>query len=221
MNTGRAVLEAHAHRLEHLGARHFAHGSLALGGYHHGISDVDLCVLLDHALTAREDQDVAASHQLAGPLLSAAYVLDPADPEQSHPTWTHGWSGTRRVSLITRAELHAAHPGDWPEIPDLPGVVAAEVTRAWSRELTAPGTWLKTECVDLALTSVVRALITQDTGQLTGKDEAVAQLEARGVPHTLAVAVRERRHGREALPHNRIARAVQTRGVVKRLLNQL
>jgi hypothetical protein len=141
---GLAVVAAHADRLRSLGAQYFVHRSLALGGYHHGISDVDLCVLLQHPLTDQEAAAVAASHERAGPLLSAAYVLDPPHPDQTHPTWTHSWSGNRRVSLITRAELHAAHPDDWPDIPDLAGVVAQEVKLAWIRELRDPSTWLKT-----------------------------------------------------------------------------
>ncbi len=221
MSEGHAVVEAHAERLLQLGARPYLHGSLALGGYHHGISDVDLCVLLDHPLTHAERRRVETSHRLAGPLLSAAYVHDPRDHEAEHPTWTHGWSGRRRLSLITRAELHAAHPEDWPEIPDLPAVVTREVRRAWVRELRAPLTWCKTEYVDLALTSVVRSLLTQETGALTSKDEAIAQLEARGIPAPLAEAVRARRRGRAALPQHRFVRAVQARAVVARLLDQL
>jgi hypothetical protein len=213
------VLTAHAERLQSLGARHFVHGSLALGGYHEGISDLDLCVLLDHPLTAAERALVDAGHQAAGPLLSAAYVSDPTDHEVEHPTWTHGWSGQRRVSLITRAELHAAHPGDWPAIHDLPGVVAAEVKRAWVRELRTPRTWLRTEYVDLGLTSVVRALITQDTGTLTAKDEAIAQLEARGVPASLAEGVRERRHGAATTAGSR--EGLAARNTVRRLLARL
>jgi hypothetical protein len=101
-------------------------------------------------------------------------------------SWTIPSRPTIEVSLITRAELHAAHPADWPEGPDLAGVVALEVKRAWVRELNDPRTWCRTEYVDLSVTSVVRALITQETGQLTAKDDAIDQLEAKGVPETLA-----------------------------------
>lgn len=192
-----------------------------LGGYHHGISDQDVVFLLGHPLTEDERKVVAASHQAAGPSLAAAYVLDPDDPELEHPTWTHGWSGDRRVSLITRAELHLAHPDTWPEIPDVAGVVAAEVKRAWVRELNDPRTWLKTEYVDLALTSLVRALLSQANGELTSKDEAIGHLEVFGVPDRLAQAVALRRQGLPARPHNRVARAVQARREARRLLDLL
>jgi hypothetical protein len=214
---GIAIVLAHQELLEPLDARAFhLHGSLALGGYHHGISDIDLVVLLDHPLTKRERALIELGHRRAGPLLSAAYVLDPEDPERKHPTWTHDWQGDRRVSLITRAELHRAHPEDWPEIPDLPGVVAAEVRRAWARQ--RPTTWLRTEYVDLALTSVARSLLTQRSGRLTSKDEAIANLPVLGVPPRLAIAVAQRRQGREALPHNRFKRAFTTWRTVRRLL---
>ena len=214
---GLAILDSHQRALNPLQAKAFhLHGSLALGGYHHGISDIDLVVVLDHPLTPDERKLVSQAHQHAGPLLSAAYVHDAADHEQQHPTWTHGWHGDRRVSLITRAELHAAHPTEWPVILDLPGVVAAEVRRAWRHQ--PPVTWLKTEYVDLALTSVARARITQQTGRLTGKDEAIAHLPALGVPARLALAVAERRQGREAPPHNRLTRGVSTWRAVRRLL---
>ncbi len=143
------------------------------------------------------------------------------DPEQEHPTWTHGWSGTRRVSLITRAELHQAHPDEWPEIPDIAAVVATEVSRVWRRELRAPRTWLRTEYVDLSLTSLARAHLTQRTGHLTSKDEAIAALEDLGVPDRLASAVRARRWGQQAAPQNRLTRAVKARRTVKQLLSSL
>lgn len=217
---GQQLLRAHQERLHPLQAQgFFAHGSLALGGYHHGISDLDLVVLLDHPLTPPERALVDASHRRAGPLLSAAYVLDVSDPEHRHPTWTHGWDGERRISLITRAELHLAHPGDWPEIPDIAGVVAEEVRRVWSRERLT--TYLRTEYVDLALTSLARAHLTRRTGVLTGKDDAIARLPELGVPARLATAVADRRQAREALGHNRISRAVATRRTVKRLLDEL
>lgn len=214
---GLAVIAAHQALLEPLRVKAFhLHGSLALGGYHHGISDIDLVVLLDHPLTADERALIDIAHEQAGPLLAAAYVVDPADHEQRHPTWTHGWQGDRRVSLITRAELHQAHPMMWPEIADVAGVVEAEVRRAWRRQ--PPTTWLRTEYVDLALTSVARARLTQRSGRLTSKDEAIAHLPDLGVPARLALAVAERRKGREAAPHNRVSRAVSTWRTVQRLL---
>jgi hypothetical protein len=213
------VLSGHREQLDPLRCKGFhLHGSLALGGYHHGISDIDLVVLLDHELTPDERELLTAAHAEAGPLLSAAYVLDPTDHEQAHPTWTHGWQGDRRVSLITRAELHQASPREWPEIPDVPGVVAGEVRRAWQRELRSPMTWMKTEYVDLSLTSLARALLTQRTGELASKDEAIAHLPDLGVPARLATAIADRRQGREALPHNGFRRAVSTWLTVRRLL---
>jgi hypothetical protein len=95
---GLAVVAAHADRLRSLGAQYFVHRSLALGGYHHGISDVDLCVLLQHPLTDQEAAAVAASHERAGPLLSAAYVLDPPTlirPIRPGPTAGPATGGSR------------------------------------------------------------------------------------------------------------------------------
>jgi hypothetical protein len=96
--------------------------------------------------------------------------------------------------------------------------VRAEVRRAWRPELRNPATWLRTEYVDLALTSVGRAHLTQASGHLTSKDEAIARLPDLGVPVRLATAVADRREGREALPHNRFLRAVSTWRTVRRLL---
>jgi hypothetical protein len=219
---GLEVVRAHLDRLEPLGiVGAYLHGSLALGGYHHGISDQDLVVLVDRPLTAAERDLIDRSHRQAGPLLAAAYVRDATDPELTHPTWTHGWSGNRRVSLVTRAELHQAHPNDWPEVPDVPRVVAVEVTRAWRRELNVPSVWWKTVYVDLSVTSLARALVTQQTGRLCSKDEAVARLEELGVPPRLAVAIRARRDGRQPPRHNRIVRGLSTRRHVKRMLARL
>lgn len=212
---GLAVLQRHRELLEPLQARGFSlHGSLALGGYHHGISDIDLVVELAHPLTPPERQLVTEAHRRAGPLLSAAYVLDRDDPEQQHPTWTHGWQGDRRVSRITRAELHRAHPEHWPPVEDLRSVVRDEVRRAWRRQ--PPWTYLRQEYVDLALTSVARSLLTQQTGELTSKDAAVARLPEL-VDARIARALADRRQGREALPHNRFLRAWSTWRSVRRL----
>ncbi len=220
MNDGHRIVEEHLARLEPLHLRgSWLHGSLALGGYHPGISDQDLIVELDHPLTPRERALVQTSHRRAGPLLATSYLDGKDDPEPR--TWTHDWSGRRRVSLITRAELHLAHPEDWPEVPDVPGVVAREVTRAWKPLLNVPWTWLETEYVDLSLTSVARALLTQETGALCTKDAALQTLWLRGVPPRLAEAVTARREGRDALPHNAFVRAVQTRNEVRRLLSLL
>jgi hypothetical protein len=216
---GLRIVEDHLERLQPLGIKgSWLHGSLVLGGYHHGVSDQDLIVLLDHPLTDSERAKVEASHLVAGTLLAASYLEHPDDPEPW--TWTHGWCGRRRVSLITRAELHLAHPDDWPEIPDVPGIVKLEVTKAWKRELYDPRTWLKTEYVDLSLTSIARARLTQQTGALCTKDDAIATLHDL-VPSRLAKAIRARREGRDALPHNRFRRGWQTRNLVKRLLRDL
>lgn len=221
MREGLRVVQEHLARLEPLGITGaWLHGSLALGGYHHGISDQDLVVGLSRSLTGPERALVARSHAEAGPLLSAAYVVERDDPARVHPTWTHGWSGERRLSLITRAELHQAHPQDWPEVPDLPGVVAREVTRVWRRELRVPATWLRTEYVDLSLTSLVRALLTQETGRLTGKDEAIAQM-ARWVPQRLSRGVAARRAGQSAPEYPLVLQAWQARQTVRRLLGEL
>jgi hypothetical protein len=222
VNQGLRVVAEHLARLEPLQIKSsWLHGSLILGGYHHGISDQDLIVLLDHPLTADESALIAESHRQAGPQLSAAYLLTSDDPELEHPTWTHGWSGNRRVSLITRAELHQAHPKAWPPVVDLPVIVAEEVRRAWRRELRAPRTWLRTEYVDLSLTSLVRALVRQHTGVLCSKDEAISVLEEHGVPARLAAAIRTRRQGGEARPHARVLRAVQSHRTARTLLAQL
>ncbi len=220
MNDGLRAVEDHLTRLAPLHLRgSWLHGSLVLGGYHPGISDQDLVVKLDHPLTAKERALVHSSHGQAGPMLATSYLEGKDDPEPW--TWTHGWCGRRRVSLITRAELHLAHPDDWPEVPDLPGVVAREVTQVWGPLLKLPWTWLKTEYVDLSLTSVARALLTQETGELCTKDAALETLQPLGVSPRLAEAVTARREGRQALPHNAFGRAVQTRNEVARLLEKL
>ncbi|MCU1603052.1 MAG: nucleotidyltransferase [Frankiales bacterium] len=216
---GLAVVQRHRELLEPLSAKGFhVHGSLALGGYHHGISDIDLVVELEHGLTGEERELVTQAHRRAGPLLSAAYLVDRKDSEQSHPTWTHGWQGDRRVSLITRAELHEAYPSLWPEIPDVPGVVVAEVIRAWRRE--PPWTYLRTEYVDLALTSLARAHLTLGSGRLTSKDDAVGHLPQL-VSARLATQVADRRQGGDAPRHNRISRAATAWWTVRQLLRGL
>ncbi len=220
MNDGLRAVQEHLTRLAPLHLRgSWLHGSVVLGGYHHGISDQDLVVELDHPLSAKERALVHSSHEQAGPSLATSYLEGKDDPRPW--TWTHGWCGRRRVGLITRAELHLAHPDDWPEIFDIPGVVAREVTQVWRPLLKLPGPWLKTEYVDLSLTSVARALLTQETGALCTKDAALQTLQPLGVSPRLAEAVTARREGRAVAPHHIVGRAVQTRSQVKRLLSLL
>jgi hypothetical protein len=200
---GLEVIRRHLERVTVLNpvALH-VHGSLALGGYRHGISDQDVVVLLSAPLDAEARRVIGESHRRAGPLLSCAYVMDAQDHEATHPTWTHGWSGDRRVSLITRAELAQGltlhgPPAEamWPAVPDLPAVVAAEVTRAWQAESRKRLMWRKAEWVDLALTSLSRAHLTAVRDALVSKDEAIAHLRTLGVDARLVKGIAARRDG--------------------------
>ena len=204
------------------------HGSLALGGYHHGISDQDVVFLLSAPLDKAGRRLVTESHRAAGPLLSCAYVLDATEPEATHPTWTHGWSGQRRVSLITRAELAAGltlHglPAQqlWPVIPDLAAVVAAEVTRAWQTQSRHRLLWRKTEWVDLALTSLAPRPPDRAVRRPSSARRRHRHLRELGVDARLVDAIAARREGRSARPDNRIRRALSVRREIQRLLAAL
>ena len=91
----------------------WAHGSLALGDFQPGRSDLDLVALIETAMTPAQKQDLRMMHEALHreyPLaekLHCAYVagaeLD--DTGHAHPTWAHGELFDRIVSPVSRREL--------------------------------------------------------------------------------------------------------------------
>ena len=91
----------------------WAHGSLAGGDYQPGRSDLDLIAIVGRPCTAAEEQGLGQVHECLGSAILASRLhcsycaageLD--DPARSHLTWAHEQLMHRRVTPVTRRELH-------------------------------------------------------------------------------------------------------------------
>lgn len=185
-------------------------GSLALGDYVGGVSDVDLVAITDGAVDRGREPALANVHRdldrdSSGRVdLGCAYVAASSlpDPSARHPTWTHQTLIHRPLSLITRAELvrHGfAVFGRAPEslLPavsdeDVRAAAKAELCGYWAWAAQRPWIWLDPVIADLALTSMARARYTTRTGRLLTKTAAVDHVHA---PHWLKDQLRARRSG--------------------------
>jgi hypothetical protein len=92
----------------------WAHGSLAGGDYQPGRSDLDLIAILGRPCTAAEERRLGEVHESLGSAIAlasglhcsycAAGELD--DLARLHLTWAHEEFMRRRVTPVTRRELH-------------------------------------------------------------------------------------------------------------------
>src|SRR5215469_12713764 len=91
----------------------WAHGSLALGDFQPGRSDLDLVAVVGERLNDTHQAGLQRVHEaliadvpLAGDL-HCAYMAraELADPNQVHPTWAHREMFDRIVSPVSRREL--------------------------------------------------------------------------------------------------------------------
>jgi len=92
----------------------WAHGSLAAGDYQPGRSDLDLIAILGRPCTAAEEQQLGEVHESLGSAIALASRLhcsycaaaELEDPARLHLTWAHEEFMRRRVTPVTRRELH-------------------------------------------------------------------------------------------------------------------
>lgn len=92
----------------------WAHGSLALGDYQQGRSDLDLLAVVATAPDTAQRKALGALHrqlEVELPLavqLHCSYLVRArlADPGQHHLTWAHRKLFERPVTEVTRRELH-------------------------------------------------------------------------------------------------------------------
>ncbi|PYC76278.1 nucleotidyltransferase [Streptomyces tateyamensis] len=191
----------------------WAHGSLALGDYQPGRSDLDLLALLERAPDPAERERLTALHrelERASPLaleLHCSYLLPDrlADPALDHLTWAHRELLARPVSEVTRRELQLGARTVYGPPPAglLPGVTDEELARAvraslmdfWRPALPRWHLWLRDDWVDLGLYTLARATATLRTGELLTKGQALALLPEFGVSTAVLADLRARRYG--------------------------
>ncbi|GAA2214062.1 nucleotidyltransferase domain-containing protein [Nonomuraea monospora] len=209
----------------------WAHGSLALGDYQEGRSDLDLIAVLDSPATMGDWRRIKAVHRrIRLPLaerLHCSYMsrqeLDNLGAE--HITWAHSSIFRRPVSAVTRRELldgarvlHGPPPaGLLPPVSDeeLTRFVRTDLRDYWLVKAQERRRWLQDVWVDLGTVTVARATVTLREGRLISKLEALDVLAELGAPELVVADVRARRYGTPAPVLSRFRRGRLARAFVK------
>jgi hypothetical protein len=190
----------------------WAHGSLALGDFQPGRSDLDLVALTGAALTREQEQELRRMHEALQSQVSlaeklhCAYVVrsEVGDTGRSHLTWAHGELLDRVVSPVSRRELHQGGlcllgPGPSVVIPAVTDQELADYIRSDLRDYWYPKTgradlWLHDIWVDLGLLTFARAAVTLREGRLITKREALDVLASLGAPADVVRDIYQRRY---------------------------
>ncbi len=190
----------------------WAHGSLALGDYQPGRSDLDLIALLETAATPAQQDDLRRVHEALHdqvPLaqkLHCTYVAraDWADTGREHLTWAHGELFARPVTPVSRRELHLGGlvllgPAPASVVPpvtdqELAGFIRADLRDYWYPHTGQADLWVRDIWVDVGLLTFARATVTLKDGRLITKREALGVLAALGAPDGLVRDIYQRRY---------------------------
>ena len=190
----------------------WAHGSLALGDYQPGRSDLDLVAVIAAPVTAPQRPGLQRVHDALRtqvPLadkLHCAYMArsDLADTGRSHLTWAHGELFDRPVSPVSRRELSlgALCLSGPPPVTLLPAVTDQELADYIRRDLGDfwyPATgrtklWFRDIWVDLGMLTLARATVTLRDGRLITKREALDVLTGMAAPDDVVADIYQRRY---------------------------
>jgi hypothetical protein len=191
----------------------WAHGSLAGGDYQPGRSDLDLIAIVGRPCTAAEEQRLGEVHESLGSAIALASGLhcsycaagELEDPERLHLTWAHEEIMRRRVTPVTRRELHEFGLVLYGEEPAalLPPVTGEQLTEFvvqnlrsfWLPSLDHRARWDRDIWVDLGLLTLARATVTLRDGALITKARALRVLTELGAPAEVIDDIRQRRYG--------------------------
>jgi hypothetical protein len=194
----------------------WAHGSLALGDFQPGRSDLDLVALVAATITSPQRDELERVHEaLISELplaekLHCSYVPRSglADVSRTHVTWAQSELLDRTVSPVSRRELSLGGlclfgPGPADLIPPVTDQELADYIRADLRDFWYPATarpepWLRDIWVDLGLLTLARATVTLQQGRLITKKEALEVLAELGAPADVLRDIYRRRY--EAAP---------------------
>ena len=190
----------------------WAHGSLALGDYQVGRSDLDLIAVVDSRLSAVQTvavrdlhRDLIRTERLAAKLHCSYVGTDEiGDVHRRHLTWAHARLLERPVSPVTRRELlqgglglHGVAPAELvPSVTDrvLDDFVRTDLSGYWLPATDHPTYWLRDIWVDLGLLTLARAAVTLRERRLISKREAFDVLAEFGAPKNVLDDIRRRRY---------------------------
>jgi hypothetical protein len=191
----------------------WAHGSLALGDFVPGRSDLDLVALVAAPVTAAQRVDLRRLHERLisdeplGVGLHCTYVVDgeAGDPSRDHVTWAQQELFERPVSPVSRRELLQGGrcllgPGPAAVLPAVTDAGLAEYIRGDLRDYWYPNTaradlWGEDIWVDLGMLTLARAAVTLREGRLITKREALDVLGGLDAPARVVAEIRARRYG--------------------------
>ncbi|WLQ43387.1 nucleotidyltransferase domain-containing protein [Streptomyces laculatispora] len=190
----------------------WAHGSLALGDFQEGRSDLDLIAVVESPLEAAQRERLAEVHQRlldeepAAARLHCSYLPSTslAEAGADHVTWAHGMILERPVTPVTRRELldgglalHGPPPAQLlpPLLPgQLEDYIRRDLREYWLAATGRPHLWLQDIWVDLGPLVLARAAVTLRDGRMITKGEALTELLDLGAPADLVRDIRERRY---------------------------
>jgi hypothetical protein len=220
----------------------WVHGSLALGDYRPGRSDLDLIALVP-AEIGRDGRDrLRRLHNAlhkdlpAADKLHCTYVAEPALAEvgRRHVTWAHNKLFERPISPVGRRELLMGDlalygPGPAGLLPAVPAADLADFIRTDLRDFWYPATgkrprWLRDIWVDLGLLTLARASVTLRDGTLITKGEALDVLPHLGAPQRVIDDIRRRRYDPDpppVTPQWRLTRARLARPFVREAITRV
>ncbi|WP_328521806.1 nucleotidyltransferase domain-containing protein [Kribbella sp. NBC_00359] len=213
------------------------HGSLALGDFQLGRSDLDVVAVVSSPPPAAIE-DVHRRLIRSAPLaakLHCSYLVaaELADPAVRHATFAQGRYFDRPVTPVTRRELALSNLSLFGPPPSslLPATSDAELAAFVRRDLrdfwfpvTRKRTpWYADIWVDLSLLTIARAHVTLTTGELITKRAALDVLPSLHAPAAVVSDITHRRYGpsRRLTPLWRHRRAVLTRRFVSTAIPQV
>ncbi|QXE34893.1 nucleotidyltransferase domain-containing protein [Streptomyces sp. GMY02] len=191
----------------------WAHGSLALGDFRPGRSDLDLVALTDAPLTPVQEERLRDLHRRIvaeeplGGSLHCTYLPLPAvaDTTRPHPTWALGEWFERPVTPVARRELELgarvlSGPPPAGLVPPVSDTELVEFIRDELRGYWLPVTakrelWGRDIWVDAGMLTFARASVTLREGRLVTKREALDELRAQGAPAGVTEDIHRRRYG--------------------------
>jgi hypothetical protein len=202
----------------------YAGGSLAMGDFRPGVSDLDLAAVmvrpLDdeacehlrelHEVTQRDEPSAAKLHCAYVPVDEIAdrrlmHQPDVASLRRPHLTWAHGELFRRPFTGVARAELLQAGITVFGPLPSelfppidraaLKAAARAELSGYWSGAVRKPWLWFQDLYVDLGLLTLARVEATLADGRLITKREALTRLGRFGVDEDLVGEIAARRDG--------------------------
>lgn len=191
----------------------WAHGSLALGDYQPGRSDLDLVALVGAPVTGPQRKQLEELHRTLisqGPEaagLHCSYVVRSQLPEagRDHVTWAQSRLFERPVTPVSRRELSTGGlslfgPGPAGLVAEVTDRELAEFVRGdlkgfWYPASARPSLWLRDIWVDLGLLTLARASVTLRDGRLITKGQALEVLAEWGAPDEVVRDIHHRRYG--------------------------